>query len=483
MQGTSTTMLEETLAFLQREGFNFVSLKDVIHRIEGKGPPLNKAVCFTMDDGFLDQATIAAPIFEKYDCPVTIFLITDFLDGKLWPWDDQVRYMFDETSLTELAVKVGQQTLRYDFSKQSRNDCARAFREVCKTLPEEEMINAIESLSLASNIKITKKPPESYQPMSWDTVRNLEKRGIVFGTHGLSHRIISRMASDKVKKEVDLSWQRLKQELLSPLKVFCFSTGRFNQDFTVRDINTVKSSGFKAALSTDPGYIRFENDENKEKRPFVLNRFTLPDNKSQLIQYCSGIEQAKDILRRQTFEQIHKKYGGKKGYLKYHIYRSKYLLGGYREQSNINWCKVSRLIFICKGNICRSPFAEAVARKMCVDTISFGVDTRGGDSANPRATSIAREFDIDLTRHKTTRIEEYIYQKGDLIVAMEPEHIKVFNIKLSSANTTQKTLLGLWESTPHPYIHDPYSADDDYFRECFYKIQGATEDIVMRVSG
>jgi len=190
----------------------------------------------------------------------------------------------------------------------------------------------------------------------------------------------------------------------------------------------------------------------------------------------------KGLLRKQPLEYINKKYGGKTGFLNYQNYRAKYFLGRFREQVNIDWRNVARLVFICKGNICRSPFAEFVTKSMNIDALSFGVDTRGGDSANPRAIEFAREFNIDLTQHITARIEEYKYKEGDLIIAMEPGHNRVFDTKLTSSKSIQKTLLGLWGGGSCPYIHVPYSADDEYFRGCFYKIQNAIENIVTIVS-
>ena len=47
---------------------------------------------FTIDDGFIDHHDIAGPLFADYDIPLTFFLVTGFIDGELWPWDDQLSY-------------------------------------------------------------------------------------------------------------------------------------------------------------------------------------------------------------------------------------------------------------------------------------------------------------------------------------------------------------------------------------------------------
>lgn len=481
VQGYSAAVLEESLSFLQREGYRFVSLAEIIQNHAGDGARLNKAVCFTMDDGFLDQATIAAPIFEKYSCPVTVFLITGFLDGKLWPWDEQVRYIFSETKHLSVEVKIGRRMLHYDFSEKTRHECMRMFREICKSLPDEEVSEAIEFLSLACGVRLTVKPPISYQPMTWEMARLLEKKGVTFGCHGVSHRIASRMTSKKLMGEMSESWFRLEQELINPMKVFCFPTGRYGRDYTFRDVNILRGLEFKAGLSSDPGYISFKKVHDYQRQPYMLPRFSFPNRRSDLIKIIAGIEGVKDLLMKSPLEVIKNNYGSKKGAIKYLHYRTKYFLGAYGRQVHIEWDKVTRLIFICKGNICRSPFAEVFARNLHVDTLSFGVETRGGDVANQRAMEIAREYGVDLSLHKTKKIEEYDAQSGDLIVAMEPSHIEMYDNKMMNVEGSQKTLLGLWGGVPNPYIHDPYNANDAYFRACFILIINSIEAMHVRL--
>jgi len=481
VRGHSIQCLEESLMYLQRAGYNFVSLSDIVSRFESDKRPLNKAVCFTMDDGYLDQATIAVPIFEKYNCPVTIFLITDFLDGKSWPWDDQVRYMFLETKLTSIEITVNQRLIKYDFTKQSRRLCAREFQELCKSQPEKKMLAAIDSLSVASGLKLSNIPPKSNQAITWDMARALEKRGVTFGCHSVGHKIFSQMTEERAKAEMTGSWERLEKELVSPLKVFCFPTGRYIQDFTIRDTNLLEKLGFIAALSTDPDYIRFNSKNNKIQKPILLNRFSFPNEKSDLIQSCTGIEQAKLQVREQIWKTINNKYGSKHGFIRHTSHRANYFFGRYREQVNIDWQKVSRLIFICSGNICRSPFAEIITKPINIDALSFGVNTTGGDAANSRAIEIAKEYGVDLSRHITSRIENYTPKNDDLIIAMEPVHLDIYSVKVSNEKNTQKTLLGLWGKVHQPYIHDPYSANDIYFRRCFSQIMSAIEIISMKL--
>jgi hypothetical protein len=89
--------LRRGLEHLRRNGYEVVSLAEVFRRLAGEGPRLHGTVAFTIDDGYLDQAEIAGPIFSEFDCPVTTFVTTGFLDGALWLWWDKIEYVFSNT--------------------------------------------------------------------------------------------------------------------------------------------------------------------------------------------------------------------------------------------------------------------------------------------------------------------------------------------------------------------------------------------------
>jgi len=105
IRGHDSNELRRTLAHLQRQGYEFVSLRDVFQRLREGSPSLRRAVSFTIDDGYADQAEIAGPVFAEFDCPVTTFVCTGFLDGQLWMWWDRIEYMFRETRHRELSLE------------------------------------------------------------------------------------------------------------------------------------------------------------------------------------------------------------------------------------------------------------------------------------------------------------------------------------------------------------------------------------------
>lgn len=479
VHGHSAEFVDECLTLLTEQGYQFISLQEVIDGIQSKRTDFYKAVCFTIDDGFEDQATIAAPIFQKHNCPLSIFLITGFLDGKLWPWDDQVRYCFSETKKATLNITLGDKPLTYDLAERDRTICSREFREICKTLPEEQLIVAVQNLMKESDVEISQTPPKPYKPMTWDMARSLEEQGVTFGTHGVSHRIMSRMVPVRAEEEIVESWQRMSQELTSPIRAFCFSTGRYNKDFSERDLSLLQSQNFSVAMSTDSAYVDAIQTGNVNTKTILLDRFSFPDEKEELIQYCSGAERIKMGLRNGLGNIIKDYYGSKKGLMRHVLYKTLAKAGRYKSYESIDMKKVKRLVFICKGNICRSPFAELVAKKLGINAISYGVDTRGDDKANDMASKIATEFGVDMSSHITRRIETYEPQSGDLVIGMEPIHVTLLQEKVNLSSSVQQMLLGLWGGRNAPYIHDPFGNEERYFRNCFSLISTSVKNMAM----
>jgi protein-tyrosine phosphatase len=136
-------------------------------------------------------------------------------------------------------------------------------------------------------------------------------------------------------------------------------------------------------------------------------------------------------------------------------------------------------VFVCKGNICRSAYAEVVARSLGLDAVSCGLRTIVAVPANEDAVRAARVRGVDLEDHKTTPIMYMVLRKTDLLVAMEPWQVEFMERHLVRGYCY--TLLGLWFKPVNPHIQDPYGASSDYFDHCFKYIEDAVHVISEKI--
>jgi len=173
-------------------------------------------------------------------------------------------------------------------------------------------------------------------------------------------------------------------------------------------------------------------------------------------------------------------FGSRTGVLRLLKCRFLELTGRYRKYRKINWSTIDHIVFVCKGNICRSPLGEAVAIKAGLSASSYGLDTSDDKPADARAIQFAASISVVLTNHRTRRIEHYSPQPSDLIVVMEPVQLEHF--KSLEINGAHLTLLGLWLQSSRPYLHDPFNSTPAYFKRCEQLVQEATNKIVAHIT-
>jgi peptidoglycan/xylan/chitin deacetylase (PgdA/CDA1 family) len=300
IEGHNPDALRRGLAYLRREHYDLIRLEEVFRRLASGGAGLARAIAFTMDDGYADQAEIAGPVFAEFDCPVTTFVSTGFLDRQIWFWWDRVEYIFRRTGRKQLRVVLGPRRLTYNWS--DLTDRARVqmdFTARCKEVPEPEKEAAIGELAAEAGVEVPKRAPPEYAPMSWDDARACEKRGMTFGPHTVTHPVLARTSSDQTRREIIDSWMRLHEEVQQAVPVFCYPNGRW-QDFSAREIRELRALGLAGAVVGEPGYADVASFRRDADAAFKVKRFIYPESLADTVQYVSGLERLKQVLRREA---------------------------------------------------------------------------------------------------------------------------------------------------------------------------------------
>lgn len=148
--------------------------------------------------------------------------------------------------------------------------------------------------------------------------------------------------------------------------------------------------------------------------------------------------------------------------------------------------KILRVIFVCKGNVCRSAFAEYRLKYLLDHDIvhidSCGVDVDQGVFPPQDSVTIASEFSCSLAKRRAKGLAECDLDDADLILAMEYWQYKRL-VRLYPQK--KENVILLRSLTPFPYclfcnIADPYGWGEIEFRRAYRLIDRALDQIVLR---
>jgi protein-tyrosine phosphatase len=173
-------------------------------------------------------------------------------------------------------------------------------------------------------------------------------------------------------------------------------------------------------------------------------------------------------------------YGSKKGMLRYLSSRAAWRFHPVIREP-IDLSGVQRLIFVCKGNICRSALAQAVAESVRFPACSYGFLTTPGKPADPGMVQVSEALGYDISGHQTTSFSEYAGAPGDLVLFFEAGHIA--HLREVAVAGARPALLGMWAQPRQPYIHDPFGGSPIYYAKVAELIRQSVLNLVGQVRG
>ncbi|MES0883769.1 low molecular weight protein-tyrosine-phosphatase [Roseibium sp. SCP14] len=141
------------------------------------------------------------------------------------------------------------------------------------------------------------------------------------------------------------------------------------------------------------------------------------------------------------------------------------------------------VLFVCLGNICRSPLAEGVFRSIVDEaglTDSFEIDSAGtgawhvGNPPDPRSIEIASKHGIDISGQRARQVEEFDFERFDTILAMDRNNLA--SLKLMAGHGKAKVRLFL--NAPAQDVPDPYYGGPDGFEDVYQLVRAGGQKLL-----
>ena len=150
------------------------------------------------------------------------------------------------------------------------------------------------------------------------------------------------------------------------------------------------------------------------------------------------------------------------------------------------------VLFVCTGNICRSPTAVGIFRKLVAEAGLSGwvlVDSAGthdyhvGEPPDPRAQEAAAKRGYDLSELRARKIEREDLQRFDLIVAMDRGHFtRLSRMAEPSAAHKLKLMMSYASAFKEKDVPDPYPGGRQDFERALDMLEDAARGLLESLS-
>lgn len=215
------SLFEKQLTFLKKK-YTIISLTDYINQ---KMILPKNAVILTFDDGYANLYTQLFPIIKKEKIPITIFLPTAYIGKKQIGWYDKITHAISVNR--QKSIIVGGKKYLLETNKQKRRAIVQLKLEAAKSPKKrQEIINEVYQATKSKKTPIR----EDFCYLSWKQCKEMQAASIVFGSHTVSHPLLSQEEEKQVDQELQQSKNTIEKKLGQKCIAFAYPFGDYNEN-------------------------------------------------------------------------------------------------------------------------------------------------------------------------------------------------------------------------------------------------------------
>jgi len=218
----------------------------------GRPRARRRRVALTFDDGLRSNVRVAYPILRELGLPATFFVCPGLVEEGLWLWNHEARrrlFSLSAAALRELAGAIGAPADPIALVQ---------WMKTLKLAERRRIEQAIRAATPRFAPSATER--EDFDLAAWDELTALDPRLVKFGSHSLTHPILTSLAPNELDAELRDSRALLEARLGRPTLLFCYPNGAVSD----RALSAVRRY-YYGAVTVQPGSL--DDDVDRYRLP------------------------------------------------------------------------------------------------------------------------------------------------------------------------------------------------------------------------
>lgn len=256
-----------------------VSLEDILTALEGGAALPARAVAITFDDGFRDNAEVAAPILNRAGVPATFYVTVGAVEVAQAPWYIRLRKAFYNSTVNQWTRPDSGETLTLTSQDRREAGLVAACR-YCARLAGDAQHAAVVAVEEA--LQVPAFAPDPSLMMSWQQIKKLHGQGHIVGSHTMTHPNMAYVTKNDLFSELSESRQRLEKKLQAPVHHFSYPSPMLEPHWTAETVLAAEEAGYRTATTCTSGNVRPGDN------PLALQRMWVPFDMDEFVWYLDN---------------------------------------------------------------------------------------------------------------------------------------------------------------------------------------------------
>ena len=269
---------------LLHKNYRVISVRELVANLGKKSIP-SRTVCITFDDGYRDNHSTAKPLLEKYNCPATFFIATEYIDQQRSFWWDELEqiilntqklpkllsanvhgepFVFELEHDFELTAEIQEKQKNWIWNAPPPTRRCELYLELWKRLKPLEFWEQQSVLENVRNWGSCDSDAGRSTSLTKEQIKDLSEKPLFdIGMHTLTHPNLPDHSREIQYKEIAGSEQYLANNCSNILRVLAYPNGKFDET----TVSVVIKQQLEAAFTTGAHPV------TKFSNPFQLGRF------------------------------------------------------------------------------------------------------------------------------------------------------------------------------------------------------------------